>query len=345
MTEDRIRKLLSPLSDTVTGLADLLGAGKPSVLLPLMLRLTARQSSCDPDRMLSGLRFRRCLHPVLRLLFPVFRSYPHVIERRIQKPAGPVIWCPNHGFKDDVTATLEVARHAHVLFGSLPAFFNTFDGVGAWLNGAVLCNRKVKKSKQAALEACRRLLNRGEDLIIFPEGVWNKTPDKPILDLWPGIHRLARETGCQVVPVVHYLADPHKKYRGNVIHTVVCDPISMGDLTEVEGLERLRDAMATEYFLLMEKYGRTTRAELLAGFATADEAWESWLARHTGAVPYYDREIELCADYRSKLTARPEDVWQSVAAIRNIHAGNADHVLYARYLVEREKRRDFQRRF
>ena len=345
MTEKRIRKLLAPLGDTVTGPADLLGAGKPSVLLPLMLRLAAPQFSCDPDRMLSGLRFRKALYPILRLLFPAFRSYPHAVERRIEPPEGTVVWCPNHGFKDDVTATLEVARHAHILFGSLPAFFNTFDGIGAWLNGAVLCNRKVKKSKRAALEACRRLLNRGEDLIIFPEGVWNKTPDKLILDLWPGIYRLARETGCMVVPVVHYLADPHHKFKGNAIRTWVCDPISMEGLTEAEGLEQLRDAMASAYFLLMERFGRTTRAELLAGFDSADEAWESWLARHTGAVPYYDREIELCADYRSRLTLRPEDVWQSVATIQNIHPGNAGHVLYARTLVEREKRRDFQRRF
>ena len=195
------------------------------------------------------------------------------------------------------------------------------------------------------MEVSRRLLNRGEDLLVYPEGVWNKTPDKLILDLWPGVYRLARETGCQVVPVVHYLADPHKRYRGNVIHTVVADPISMEGLTEQEGRERLRDAMATEYFLLMEKYGRTTRAELLAGFGSADEAWESYLAAHIGAVPYYDREVELCADYRPRSVTRPEDVWQSVAKIRHIHPGNADHVAFARGLVEREKQRDFQRRF
>ena len=66
---------------------------------------------------------------------------------------------------------------------------------------------------------------------------------------------------------------------------------------------------------------------------------------HTGCVKYYDREIELYADYRPKQIVRPEDVWQSVANIQNVHVGNADHVKYARELVAREKRRDFQRRF
>ena len=157
--------------------------------------------------------------------------------------------------------------------------------------------------------------------------------------------RLAKETGSKIVPVIHYLANPHKKYKGNVIHTVIADPISMEGLGEQEGQELLRDTMATWYFRLMEKYGHTTRAELLGEFETTDDAWESYMEMHTGCVKYYDREIELCADYRPKVIVRPEDVWQSVANIQNIHARNASHVQYARALVAREKRRDFQRRF
>lgn len=119
----------------------------------------------------------------------------------------------------------------------------------------------------------------------------------------------------------------------------------MEGLSEQEGNALLRDTMATWYFLLMEKYGQTTREELLAGFETTDDAWEDYVAMHTGCVKYYDKEIELCADYRPKHIVRPEDVWQSVANIRNVHAGNINHVIYAKELVAREQKRDFQRRF
>ena len=231
------------------------------------------------------------------------------------------------------------------MFGSIPAFFNSFDGIGAYVNGVVLCNRKVKSSKRAATEASMRLLDMGMDLILFPEGVWNKTPDKLLLDFWPGAYRLAKETGCKIVPVIHYLADPHKKYKGNVIHTVIANPISMDGLDEKEGCSLLRDTMATWYFLMMEKYGQTTRKELLDGFDSADDAWEDYMAMHTGCVKYYDREIELCADYRPKQIVRPEDVWQSVANIRNIHIGNITHIQYAKELTYQERKRDFQRRF
>lgn len=312
-----------------------------------MVRLMRPLLSCDPDKTISksSIRARKILHPILLRLLPAFLEYGQVIERKIDLPQETVIWCPNHSFKDDVAASIGTAGHAYVLFGSFPMFFNTFDGVGAYINGVALCNRKSRPSKLAAQETAKRLLNMGMDMLVFPEGVWNKTPDKLLLPLWPGAYRLARETGCKIVPVIHYLADPHKKYAGNVIHTVIADPLSMEGLSEQEGQALLRDTMATWYFYLMEKYGQTTREELLDGFETADDAWESYMKIHTGCVKYYDREIELCADYRPKQLVRPEDVWQSVANIQNIHAGNASHVRYARALVEREKRRDFQRRF
>ena len=346
-------------TDNITSSADLLGSAKPSVLFCPLTTLFRGLVCGKGERMLSGasMAFRRLIHPIIMLLVPAFMDYKQVIESKnallgIQKPDEPlnlskdsVIWCINHGFKDDIAASIHATRHSYMFFGSLPHFFNTFDGVALFLNGVILCNRKNRVMKKAASALAVESLKKGNDMTILPEGVWNKTPEKLVLDLWPGVYRMAKETGSKVVPVIHYLGDPHKKYEGNAIHTVIADPVSMEGLSEKEGLELLRDTMATWYFLLMEKYGQTTRAELLDGFETADDAWESYISMHTGCVKYYDREIELSADYRPKQIIRPEDVWQSVADIRNVHTGNASHIHFARQLVAREKRRDFQRRF
>lgn len=352
-------RCLEKMGNSVTGPQDLLGNAKPSVLFYPLSTMLRGLLTGKAEKMLSktSMTLRRLIHPVIMLLVPAFMDYRQVFESRNhlldidapdeppQLPQEPLIWCVNHGFKDDIAASIHTTRHSYVFFGSLPHFYNTFDGAALFLNGVILCNRKLRSSKQNAYALAVRSLRQGNDLTILPEGVWNKTPEKLMIDLWPGIYRMAKETGSKVVPVVHYLADPHRKEKGNVIHTVVADPISMEGLTEQEGLARLRDTMATWYYLMMEKYGRSTREELLAGFDTADDAWESYLAMHTGCVKYYDREIELTADYRPKHIVRPEDVWQSVAQIQNVHAGNADHVFYARGLVGLEHKRDFQRRF
>lgn len=338
---------------------DLLGNEKPSFLFCPLVNMLSNLLLCNPRKTLSKLNIgiKKAIHPVLMLLVPLFMDYKQVLESKndllgIESPDEPlelskesVIWCVNHGFKDDIAASIHSTRHSYMFFGSLPHFFNTIDGAALCLNGVILCNRKNRQMKKAAFDLAIQCLKKGNDLTIFPEGAWNKTPEKLILNLWPGVYRMAKGTGCKVVPVIHYLADPHKKYEGNVIHTVIADPISMNGLSEQEGLEVLRDTMATWYFLLMEKYGQTTRKELLSGFVAADDAWETYMEMHTGCLKYYDREIELYADYCPKQIIRPEDVWRSAANIKNIHAGNIHHVIFAQELIAREQRRDFQRRF
>lgn len=357
--ERQVQRILNKMGSNVTGLTDIVGDAEPSALFYLLADWMAYLMSGDPEQVLSQrtVYIRRIINKIIKLIGPLFLERRQVIESKnallgidapdkpINLPKEAVIWCPNHGFKDDVLATVLACRHAYILFGSLPDYFNTFDGITAFLNGVVMCNRKVAASRHASVENAKRVMAMGADLLMFPEGVWNKTPDKLILPLWPGAYRIARDTGCRIVPVIHYLADPHKKYKENVVHTVIADPISMEGLTEEEGLTLLRDTMATWYFRLMERYGQSTRQALLEGFENADDAWESYIAMHTGLVQYYDREIELKADYRPKVIIRPEDVWRPVAAIQNITCQNARNVLFARQLVEREKKRDFQRRY
>lgn len=356
--EKQVQRILQKMGSNVTGLSDLVGDTYPSALFYFLADKLAYLMSGEPERVLSQrtVRIRRKINKIIKVVGPLFLERRQMIESKnallgidkpdesIDLPREAVIWCPNHGFKDDVLATVLACRHAYILFGSLPDYFNTFDGITSFLNGVVMCNRKVAASRRASVENAKRVMAMGADLLMYPEGVWNKTPDKLILPLWPGAVRIAGETGCRIVPVIHYLADPHKKYKGNVIHTVVADPISMEGLTEEEGLALLRDTMATWYFLLMKRYGQTTRQALLEGYENADDAWEDYIAMHTGLIQYYDREIELKADYRPKAITRPEDVWRPIAAIQNITPKNARHVLYARQLVAREEKRDFQRK-
>ena len=322
-------KIMKSFDGSITGSADLLGKASPSLLFPFMSRIGRRLLKCEPQE-LSGKksRFLRRYFQFGRLLAPTSMVYRQIIEgKRPELSKEPVIWCANHSFKDDVAATIHVARHAYVFFGSLPIFFNTFDGLGIWLNGCA-----------------SRLLEKGTDLILFPEGVWNITPEKIILDLWPGAVRLAQEQRVKIIPIVHYLRDPHQKYQGNVIHTSIGEPLCMDGMTEEEGIILLRDTMASMYYELMDQYGHSTRAELLSGYKTADEAWSEYMDVHT-SLKYFDTEIESAADYRSRRIVHPADVWQNVAAIENLNSGNMTHVLYARELLRHEKRRDFQRNF
>lgn len=63
----------------------------------------------------------------------------------LELPKEPVIWCVNHGFKDDIAASIHATQHSYVYFGSLPHIYNTFDGLSLFLNGVILCGRKIRR--------------------------------------------------------------------------------------------------------------------------------------------------------------------------------------------------------
>lgn len=339
------RSSLKKFSNIISNPSDLTGEASPSVLYPFMTQVAYRLLTDKPQKVITkkSIRLRKTF-PIIKLVSPGFMKFRQVIEsKRPVLSEEPVIWCANHSFKDDVAATIRAARFGYVFFGSMPIFCNTTDGFGVWLNGTVLCNRKLRESRRRAYQVALKVLDMGTDLLIFPEGVWNATPEKVILHLWPGAVRLAKEKGIKIIPVVHYLRDPHMKYRGNVIHTVIGEPIGVKDLSEKEGITLLRDAMATMYYDLMDQYGQTTREELLAGFDSADSAWENYMKKHF-SLPYFDLEIESTADYRVSTEVRATEVWRSISEVTDLHMGNIDHVLYARQLMKQETRRDYQRR-
>lgn len=273
-------------------------------------------------------------------------SHAEKYQKDIELPKEPVIWMANHAFKDDTLATVLAAkRHSYILFGSLPQFYNTLDGVTAYLNGVVMSNRKVKSSKKATIDKAVQAMEYGADLLMFPEGVWNKTPNIPIISLWPGIYRIAQQTGAKIVPVVHYSRDLLNEEKDNVIHTVIDDPIDITNKTEKEALELLRDKMATWYILMMEKYGQSTREKELKNHTSSQQAWEEHLKKRIKTADRYDIEIETTADFKPRNIEDPNEIWEKIANIENITAYNIKDIENAKRLIKENKNNDFQHRF
>ncbi len=119
----------------------------------------------------------------------------------------------------------------------------------------------------------------------------------------------------------------------------------LDNLTEGEALSLLRDKMSAWYYLMMERYGQSTRQELLGEFDSAGEAWEDYVVQHTSSIYYYDKEIELCADCRPRDVLLPQDVYRQIADIQKITPDNALAVADAVRIVEQARKRDVQRRY
>lgn len=197
----------------------------------------------------SGVRFRKLIHPALMRLFPLFsKSKLHIFRKEEVPPGVPLIYASTHGFRDDIPLALHITgEHAYMLFASLPIFFNTFDGIGLWLNGVLLFDRKEKDSRAASKPKMLRAIDLGANLLIFPEGVWNKEPATTVQKLYPGVYDVAKEKHALVVPIASINEGPDS-------YAIMEKPFDISQYDREEGMKVLRDKLATAKYELMEKY-------------------------------------------------------------------------------------------
>ena len=359
------QKVMVSYADALSSFDDLIGTGheKMSAMFYLLNRYQLYCLSNDASVAVTEkfIARRRRIFQLIRLLGANMLACSQVIEDRDyindpQKPSAaakppqlpdkPVIIVANHGFRDDVLATVLASdRHGVKLCGSLPMFYNTFNGFASSLIGDIVVNRRIKESRKASLEKAKRVLELGADLILFPEGGWNKTSEKLTLELWGGVYDISKATGCAVVPIVHYNREPEILDKKNIIHTVVDDPIPLYEMERPEALRYLRDVLSSWQYKMAEIYGRSTREEELKGFSNSNEKWRAHLAERMKVVDYYDAEIEKNSEYRPKTIVRAEDVFRPIAKIQNVTAQNVKDVLYAKELVKTIEESDWQKLF
>ncbi|MGM9834520.1 MAG: hypothetical protein ACI31M_01915 [Bacilli bacterium] len=380
-----IKENIYKYREHLTGFVDLIGDNPaPSKLFLHNIKHYGYLLQDDPDKVISkkSVLFRKYISgQIIKTLGPLFLASKQIFENRnelvngsYQKDKGiiipkePVIWTPNHHFKDDALSTIIAEkRPSYMVFGSLPEFYNTFNGILGNLEGVLLINRKVKSSRNALEPKVDKAISLGADIFLCTEGVWNKTPNKYLLEIWHSVYRLAINNGVKVVPVVHYVYDPSRMIdrKINPIHTVVDDPIDFTKFSEEAGLRYYRDVMATWYHLMAEKYGKTTREQLMDYYTnrallynsklrkedfeqrniTSHEAWEVFLLDLMQTANWYDSSIEHSADYRDKNNVRAEDAFKSIANIKNTTPENVWDVIEAKKLVRTREMEDYQRRF
>lgn len=363
--KDEYNKLIyEKYKDCLTSFADLIGDGyeEPSKLFYLINHRFLYLLDNDPEIAIrkKDIKFRKKFYRILEKFGHLALACTQQFEDRnylnnpedsekdqgVVLPDSPVIFVSNHGFRDDILATVLAAkRSAYIFLGSLPEFYNTTNGIAMYLVGDIMMNRKSKESKKASLDKVSKLLDEGTSLIMFPEGGWNKDMSNITLPLWRGVYEISKRNKCDVVPIIHYNENMEMLSKDNIIHTVVDEPIHLYEMEEKEALEYLREVMSTWQYRMMELYGKSTREEEMKGFNTCEEKWEAHMKERMKGVGRYDSSIEKCADFRDKQIARPEDVYESIANVKNITPENAKMVSEARKILEIRKNSDFQRRF
>ncbi len=125
----------------------------------------------------------------------------------------------------------------------------------------------------------------------------------------------------------------------------------------------MRDVIATWYYLMMERYGKMDRKDLLEAYQ--ERAYYYGVARWEfektlisfvaigelynmdlrSTVFGYDRKIETNAAYQPKSVVRPEKAFYSIGNIKHSKMQNVWNVIEISKLVREREQENFQIRF
>ena len=258
-----------------------------------------------PEKVISkkGVIIRKIISPVVRFVVPfVTPNSKLTVVRRAKLPKKPVIFAATHGFREDVEHTVVMAgRQAYMLNGVASQLFHSFDGITAWLAGMIIIDRTDRESRASSVAKLVRVLELGSSVIIYPEGTWNKSPNELVSGLFSGIYDVAQKSGALVVPIATYR-------NGKKSYGISEEAFDICQYDKEQGIQILRDKMATMQYELMETYGTCRRDEFPYG-KEADKYWSDFIDGLMAEVEFYEYDVELHTKYRPKGITSPKEAF------------------------------------
>lgn len=221
----------------------------------------------------------KLLHPALMRAIKGQRK-PKIIlingQPLIEKNA---IYAINHSCAHDLPIACEaIGRHTYVL--AAKQRLRLMDYACFVLNGVVWVDRDDRESKRKAVDQMARLLEKGENVCMFPEATWNLTPSKPVLPLYWGIIGLAGRAGVPIVPVV-------LEYREDSCYVKFGQALAVkGPENKQDKINALEDALATLKWDIWQKFPLVRRKGIREG------EWDDEVRRRLAEYPLLDERQE-----------------------------------------------------
>lgn len=263
-----------------------------------------RKYEFENGTILKGMKFRDMLHPILLKIIGLNRKYIEkqtltIVNDKRKTEKKPVIYAITHiGMYDYQIVCEAIKDHQYPFAGDPETMYRSADGLILALNGLIYCDTNSKEDRYIATQTAKELLNRGGNLAIYPEGVWNLSPNLLSLPLFPGIINIAIETGCDIIPVA--VEQYEKDFFVNIGENISVDQnkIFTTDDDKKEYVnqkkDELRDIFATLKWEIMEQVPAAKRQD----YGPYNEEYEKfvntrlreWINPKT-KEPYYNQQI------------------------------------------------------
>ncbi len=275
----------------------------------------------DNGNSIKGMKWRSKLHPILLKLMELDRKFINrqtltIIKDEHTETNKPVIYAITHMGKFDYQIVSEAIKAHQIPFAGDPeTTYRTFDGALLELNGVIYCDTEDKVDRSVASDTSIELLKNGHNLLLYPEGVWNLSSNLLMLPLFPGIIRMAMNTGVDIVPVAVEQYDKDFYVNIGKNFSVEKKEFSTSDDEKKyvdEKKEELRDAMSTLKWEIFEVVPHQARAEL-GDYAQKNQEFvdtrlNEWF-NNKEKKPFYNRELVEHRTYKVKNVSFAKNVF------------------------------------
>ena len=251
------------------------------------------------------------LHPLLLSLIKLSNranGYKlKVLNDKRTKTNRPIIYAVTHIGKADIEVVSEVIKdHFYLLCGDFESLHDTLEGLILALNGVLYFNEKDKDDRKSVKDRMKNVLNNGGNLLYFPEGTWNLTPNLPLNKCYYGIIEVALESNAIIVPIAIEQYD--KNFVANVGENFDVLNYSKEDIKELKliAIDDLRDAMATLKWEIWESVPKLERSEVTLDY------YEKFINDKIGEWPTLSLKDFNDTIYKDKNIVTEDEVFEPI---------------------------------
>ena len=205
---------------------------------------------------------------------------PVKAENMSGKIVNGCIYAINHTNGNDFPTVAQIVKHHFYIL----ADFTMKKDIGVntlnRLNGVIYVDRKNRQSRAKAKDDLIYLLNNNRNVLLFPEGTWNLSPNLLTLPLNWGIIDLSTVSGKPVQPIII-------SYTGGKTYCKIGDPFyPEQDTDKKENINKLREIMATMMWELIEQGGVCHRNQIDKDY------YNKWVKQQLDTYKKLDFEYE-----------------------------------------------------
>ena len=178
-------------------------------------------------------------------------------DERIKNNEPIIYACTHIGGIDIETAFETITKPCWLFLGDPREVYRNLDGLMLGINGVIYVELNDKTDRKIAKETAVGLLQNGGNLMIFPEGAWNISVNKPVMSMFPGTAEIAIKSKAQIIPVAIECYEKH-------MYVAIGKNIKTNGVWEdkYELTEYLRDVLATLKWEIFENRGIEQREKL-----------------------------------------------------------------------------------